>query len=219
MSSVAIVGASRGIGREFVRQYLADGWRVHASARRDGDLDGLKAAGAVVHQADVNDEASLAAMAAAIDEPLDLLVVNAGVGSFEGRLAAVEPADWTRVMTTNALGPLLVARTVGAKVRDGGKLVALTSLMGSIADNGAGGSWSYRMSKAALNMGFACLAIELRPRRIDVAVIHPGWVRTDMGGDQAPLAPEGSVAGMRQVIGRLATSGGFFDYTGKPLPW
>lgn len=219
MPSVVIVGASRGIGREFVRQYLADGWRVHASARRDGDLDELKAAGAVTHRADVTDEASLSAMAAAIGEPLDLLVVNAGVGSFEGRLAAVEPADWTRVMTTNALGPLLVARTVGTKVRDGGKLVALTSLMGSIADNGAGGAWSYRMSKAALNMGFACLAIELRPRGINVAVLHPGWVQTDMGGDQAPLSPEGSVTGMRRVIDGLTTSGGFFDYTGKRLPW
>lgn len=219
MPNVAIVGASRGIGREFVRQYLADGWRVHATARRDGDLDELKAAGATAYRADVNDEASLAAMAAAIAEPLDLLVANAGVGSFEGQLAAVEPADWTRVMTTNALGPLLVARTVGAKVRDGGKLVALTSLMGSIADNGAGGAWSYRMSKAALNMGFSCLAVELRPRGINVAVLHPGWVQTDMGGDQAPLSPGGSVAGMRRVIDGLASSGGFFDYTGKPLPW
>jgi NAD(P)-dependent dehydrogenase (short-subunit alcohol dehydrogenase family) len=218
MPSVAVVGTGRGIGREFVRQYLAGGWRVHASARRDDDLDELKAAGAIPHRADVNDEASLDAMAAAIGEPLELLVVNAGVGSRELRLAEIDPDSWTRVMTTNALGPLLTARTVGAKVRDGGKLVALTSLMGSIGENG-GGTWSYRMSKAALNMGFSCLAIELRPRGINVAVLHPGWVRTDMGGDQAPLSPEGSVAGMRQVIDSLTTSGGFFDHTGKPLPW
>ena len=218
MPSVAVVGTSRGIGREFVRQYLAGGWRVHASARRDGDLEELEADGAVPHRADVNDEASLDAMAAGIGEPLELLLVNAGVGSRELRLAELDPDNWTRVMTTNALGPLLAARTVGAKVRDGGKIVALTSLMGSIAENG-GGAWSYRMSKAALNMGFSCLAIELRPRDIKVAVLHPGWVRTAMGGDQAPLSPEGSVAGMRQVIDGLTTSGGFFDHTGKPLPW
>ena len=219
MPSVAIVGASRGIGREFVRQYLGEGWRVHASARSARDLDALLAAGAITHRADVTDEGSLAAMAAAIGEPLDLLVVNAGVGSRELRLAEIDPASWTRVMETNALGPLLAARTVGTRVRDGGKLVALTSLMGSIADNGAGGAWSYRMSKAALNMGFSCLAIELRPRGVNVAVLHPGWVRTDMGGDQAPLSPEGSVAGMRRVIDGLTSSGGFFNYTGQPLPW
>jgi NAD(P)-dependent dehydrogenase (short-subunit alcohol dehydrogenase family) len=219
MPSVAVVGASRGIGREFVDQFLADGWGVHASARSADDLSALEGAGARAYRADVTDEGSLAAMAAAIDDPLDLLIVNAGVGSRERRLADVDAADWTRVMTVNALGPLLAARTVGGKVRDGGTIVALTSLMGSIADNGGGGAWSYRMSKAALNMGFACLAIELRGRDVKTAVLHPGWVKTDMGGDQAPLSPRESVAGLRRVIGGLPTSGGFFDYSGKALPW
>ena len=218
MPSVAIVGASRGIGRELVRQYAADGWRVHASARREADLAALTAEGATAYRADVTDEASLAAMADAIGSSIDLLVVNAGVGSREHRLDEVDPANWTRVMTVNALGPLLAARTVGSRVRQGGKLVALSSIMGSIADNG-GGAWSYRMSKAALNMGFSCLAIELRPRDINVAVLHPGWVRTEMGGDQAPLSPEASVAGLRGVIDALTTSGGFFDHSGRALAW
>lgn len=218
MPSVAIVGASRGIGREFVRQYSAAGWRVHASARSDADLAELTADGATAHRADVTDEPSLAAMAEAMGSAVDVLIVNAGVGSREQRLDEVDPANWARVMAVNALGPLLAARTVGTRVRQGGKLVALTSIMGSIADNG-GGAWSYRMSKAALNMGISCLAIELRPRDIDVAVLHPGWVKTDMGGDQAPLSPQESVAGMRAVIDRLTTSGGFFDYSGRALPW
>ena len=218
MPTVAVIGASRGIGREFVDQYLADGWQVHATARSDRDLDGLAAAGAVSHRADVADEASLRAVSAAIDTPLDLLIVNAGIGSRERRLADVDPADWTRVMTINALGPLLAARTVGEKVRNGGTVAALSSQMGSIADSG-GGSWSYRMSKAALNMGFACLAIELKARDVKTAVLHPGWVKTDMGGEQAPLAPSESVGGLRRVIAGLATTGDFFDHEGKRLPW
>ena len=218
MPSVAIVGASRGIGRELVRQYLGDGWQVHASARHEADLDDLRGAGAAAYRADVTDEGSLSAMAEAIDGALDLLIVNAGVGSRERQLDEVDAANWTRVMTVNALGPLLAARTVGAKVRKGGRIAALTSMMGSIGDNG-GGAWSYRMSKAALNMGFSCLAIELRPRDVDVVVLHPGWVKTDMGGEQAPLSPEESAAGLRRVIAGLTTSGGFFDYSGKQLSW
>jgi NAD(P)-dependent dehydrogenase (short-subunit alcohol dehydrogenase family) len=218
MPSVAIVGASRGIGAEFVRQYLGDGWQVHASARSDADLAELRAAGAEAHRADVTDEESLGAMAGAIDGALDLLIVNAGVGSRERKLDDVDPANWTRVMTINALGPLLAARTVGTKVREGGTIAALTSLMGSISDNG-GGAWSYRMSKAALNMGMSCLSIELKPREVKTVVLHPGWVKTDMGGEQAPLSPDQSVAGMRKVIAGLTSTGSFFDYSGKELPW
>lgn len=218
MPSVAIIGASRGIGLEFARQYLNDGWVVHASARKEDDLRSLRELGATAHQADVTDEASLARMAAEIEGSLDLLVINAGVGSRERVLADVDPDKWSHVMTVNALGPLLAARTVGSKVRQGGKLVALTSMMGSIAGNG-GGAWSYRMSKAALNMGMSCLAIELRPREVAVAVLHPGWVKTDMGGEQAPLAPQDSVRGMRAVIADLNRSGCFVDHTGTEIAW
>lgn len=218
MPSVAIVGASRGIGAEFVRQYLGDGWQVHASARSDADLEALRAAGATAHRADVTDEASLGTMAEAIDRALDLLIINAGVGSRERKLDDVDPANWTRVMTINALGPLVAARTVGTKVRQGGTIAALTSMMGSIADNG-GSAWSYRMSKAALNMGMSCLSIELKARDVNTVVLHPGWVKTDMGGEQAPLSPDQSVAGMRKVIAELTGTGGFFDYSGKELPW
>jgi NAD(P)-dependent dehydrogenase (short-subunit alcohol dehydrogenase family) len=218
MPSVAIVGASRGIGLEFARQFLGDGWAVHASVRKDEDLQSLRDLGATAHPADVTDEASLARMADAIEGSLDLLIINAGIGSRERTLADVDPDYWAQVMAVNALGPLLAARTVGTKVRQGGKLVALTSMMGSIAGNG-GGAWSYRMSKAALNMGMSCLSIELRPRDVKVAVLHPGWVKTDMGGEQAPLSPEESVAGMRAVIADLNHSGCFFDHSGKELPW
>lgn len=218
MPSIAIVGASRGLGLEFVRQYLADGWTVHASARQDADLEALRALGAVAYRTDVTDETSLAAMAAAIEGSLDLLIANAGVGSREPALADVDAAKWTRVMTINALGPLLVARTLGPKVRQGGTIAALSSILGSIADND-GGSWSYRMSKAALNMGLTCLAVELKPRDVKVIALHPGWVQTDMGGEQAPLQPPESIAGMRRVIAGASESGRFIDYSGKQIAW
>lgn len=217
MPNVAVIGASRGIGLEFVKQYRADGWSVHASARREEDLAALRDLGATAYAADVTDEASLNQMAQGVGT-LDLLIVNAGVGSRERALADVDPAYWTQVMTVNSLGPLLAVRTVGTKVRDGGTIAAITSLMGSIADN-SGGAWSYRMSKAALNMGMSCLTIELKPRDVRTTVLHPGWVKTDMGGPQAPLEATESVAGLRKVIAGLNRSGGFFDYTGRELPW
>lgn len=217
MPSIAIVGASRGIGLEFVRQYATDGWTVHASARREADFAMLRDVGATAYLADTTDEASLAAMAAAMGA-IDVLIINAGVGSREPTLADVDAGEWTRVMTVNALGPLFAARTVGGKVKDGGKIAALSSVLGSIADNN-GGMWSYRMSKAALNMGLSCLAAEMKGREIKVVALHPGWVKTEMGGEQAPVEKIDSVAGMRRVIDTLATSGSYVDYEGKAIPW
>ena len=218
MPSVAIVGASRGIGRELVRQYLIDGWHVHASVRSAGDAP--EVGGGHIHIADVTDRASLAAMASAIDHDLDLVIANAGVGAREPTIAKIDPAEWGRVMQVNGLGPLLVADTVGRKLkRPGGTFAALTSRMGSIAENG-GGAWSYRMSKAALNMGLSNLAIEWAQGEIAIAALHPGWVQTDMGGAQAPVKVEDSVAGLRKVIAGLSGPGlRFLDYQGEVIPW
>ena len=219
MPNVAIVGTSRGIGRELVRQYLADGWQVHASVRKAEDAAGLDAAH--IHIADMTDETSLTAMADRIGESLDLVIANAGVGAREMRIADIDPVAWTRVMTVNALGPLLVARTLGLKLkRPGGKFAALTSQLGSIAQN-SGGMWAYRMSKAALNMGLANLAVEWKRHDITVSALHPGWVKTDMGGIDADIDPATSITGMRKVIAATTpeSNGRFFDYTGQELAW
>ena len=221
MPLVVVVGASRGIGLEFVRQYSAEGWQVHATVRTEADrmrladLPGVRA-----DIADVLDQASLRAFADGLPGDVDVLILNAGIGSREARLADVDPANWTQVMTVNSLGPLLAARAIEGRIAQGGKVVALSSQMGSIVEN-RGGAWSYRMSKAALNMGLSSLAIELRPRTIAVAAVHPGWVRTDMGGDQAPLAPEESVRGLRTVIDGLSVerTGSFIDHSGRQIPW
>lgn len=217
MPSVVVIGASRGIGHEFAVQYAANGWQVYATVRSADALAGLpvSARGFV---ADVNDTASLEALAAALPEPVDLVVVVAGIMSGDDDL---EPEKWQQVMRTNALGPITAAHALAGKVARGGKVVALSSTLGSITDNAGGGMWSYRMSKAALNAGLKNLSIELKPRDIAVAALHPGWVRTDMGGADAAVAIPDSVAGMREVIAALdlAQTGSFTDYRGKPLSW
>jgi len=221
MPSVVIIGASRGIGRSLVEHYLGAGWDVTATVRAAPQVAELQAAGAHVLVADVTDAASLAALAAAAPGPHDLLILNAGANVMEGKLADVDAAAWRRIMETNALGPLLAVQALGATVRDGGKIVALSSTLGSIAANAGGGLWSYRMSKAALNAGMKNLAIELKPRAVAVAALHPGWVKTDMGGPQAEVDVGDSVAGLAGVIAALdmAHSGSFTDYRGNALPW
>lgn len=221
MPSVVIVGASRGIGREFVRQYLADGWTVVATARTAEQAAELTAAGATAFTADVTDEASLTALAVAAPGPHDLLILNAGINVREGPLAQVDAAKWAEVMAVNSLGPLLAARALGPTVRDGGTIAALSSTLGSIGANTGGGLYSYRMSKAGLNAGLKNLSLELKPRGIAVAALHPGWVKTDMGGKGAEVEVGDSVTGLRQVIAGLtpAKTGVFLDYRGNGLPW
>lgn len=219
MPNVIVIGASRGIGRELATRYAADGWQVLATVRKAGDAAQFDAVdGVTTALADTGDAASLAALP---DFAADLIIVNAGVGSREPRVASVDPANWTHVMTVNALGPLLVAAALGDRLKDGGSFVALSSQMGSIAENGGGGAYSYRMSKAALNMGLQNLALEWRARNIAVAALHPGWVKTEMGGGNAPVEIADSVAGLRDVIAGLPTGEGasFVDYQGKALPW
>jgi len=221
MSSVVIVGASRGIGRELVRQYLGDGWTVVATARTPDQVAELAATGAHAFHADTTDEASLTSLAAAAPRPHDLLIINAGVGAREMNLATVDAEAWAEVMAVNALGPMLAARALGGTVRDGGTIVALSSTLGSIGANSGGGLYTYRMSKAALNAGLKTLSIELKRRDIAVAALHPGWVKTDMGGAGAEVGVEDSVTGLRAVIAGLtpAKTGAFLDYRGNALPW
>lgn len=218
MPRVIVIGASRGIGLELARQYAGDGWEVLATVRREADLPGI--AGVTGAVADMLDEDSLAKVAAQAGIGWDVLIVNAGVNVVDTDLASLKADDWTRVMTTNALGPLLVARQLGAAVKDGGTIAALSSTMGSIT-KGGGGYYAYRMSKAALNMGLMNLSQELWPRRIKVAALHPGWVKTDMGGAGAAVEIPDSVTGLRHVIDTLPAgkAAQYLDYQGAALPW
>jgi NAD(P)-dependent dehydrogenase (short-subunit alcohol dehydrogenase family) len=226
MSTVFITGANRGIGLEFARQYAADGWRVLAACRNPRgakELAGL--AGDVrVHALDVIDEYQLPALAKSLnDEAIDILINNAGVGGFDDSFGNTPTNEWLETLRVNAIAPLHVAEQFLPHLERGQRrlIVNITSRMGSIADNGSGGSYSYRTSKAALNMVAKSMAHDLKGRRIIVVVFHPGWVKTDMGGAQALLPPKASVGGMRAKIATLtaADSGKFFNYDGKPLPW
>jgi NAD(P)-dependent dehydrogenase (short-subunit alcohol dehydrogenase family) len=131
-------------------------------------------------------------------------------------------AQWVNTFAVNTVAPLVLAKAALPLVAAAkGKLIAITSKMGSIGDNGSGGYIAYRSSKAALNAAWRSLAIDVSPQGVTAAVLHPGWVQTRMGGASAPLTPEQSVSGMRQVIAGLTPerSGGFYNYDGATIPW
>ena len=192
MPTALITGANRGIGLELVRQFLGQGYDVHATYRTSkGGLDGLACPQLHEHQLDVRNEEAVKAMMASINAPLDALINNAGVA--DGRWSSVEEIDMDvvrEVLDINAVAPLLVTQcALPLLTKNGGKVAMVTSLMGSIDDCHSGKSYAYRASKTALNMLATSMKNELRDQGVSVVLIHPGWVETDMGG---PRAPSGS---------------------------
>lgn len=219
-----VTGANRGIGLEFARQLRERGYRVVATARDASGADELQALDVEVRELDVRDPESIAAVAeATADRPLDLLVNNAGARGLGSSLEAVDYEQMLRVYETNTLGPLRMTEAMLPRLRAGSgkRVVNMTSRMGSIADNGSGGAYAYRASKAALNMVNRSLSIDLAGDGIVCVVLHPGWVRTRMGGPAARIDVEESVRGLLSVVEGLGPedSGGFFDYAGERLPW
>lgn len=225
MPSVLITGANRGLGLEFARQYVAAGWRVIATSRTLDNTTPLRDLGAAVavHALDVADFAAVAALSRALSgETIDVLIANAGIAGPRSLAApAFDAEGWALTFRVNAMAPLALAGAFHPQVARSAerKMVAISSRMGSIGANSEGGMIAYRSSKAALNAAWRCYALEHRD--VVAAVLHPGWVRTDMGGKGAPLSPEESVNGLRRVIARLgpAESGGFIGYDGEPIPW
>ncbi len=227
MPTVMITGASRGLGLEFTRQYAAEGWRVIATCRAPSDAGALnEVKGALeVHRLDVADHATIEALAGDLDgQAIDLLLNNAGIyGPRPADLGTIEYHAWGKVMEVNVMGPMKVAELFTEHVaRSGLKLmVAISSRRGSIADNDSGGAYIYRSSKAALNAVMKSLSVDLAARSIVVAVFHPGWVATDMGGADASLDPPESVAAMVKAIGALGPEDGgrFINHDGTEVPW
>jgi NAD(P)-dependent dehydrogenase (short-subunit alcohol dehydrogenase family) len=227
MPSVLISGANRGLGLEFAKQYAAAGWRVYATCRDAGRADALKAIpGTVsVHSLDVADKASLSRLALELKAvPLDVVIANAGVSGPRGMQPELVDRDsWLETLQVNTLGPLALAGAFKPNLEKGRlkKVVAITSRLGSIALNDTGGLYVYRSSKAALNAVWRSLAIDWKPLGMICAVLHPGWVRTDMGGPNGDIDATQSVTGMRQVIDGLTpeSSGRFFNWSGEDLAW
>lgn len=220
MATVLIIGASRGIGWELARQYVAAGERVIATGRDDAALARLRDLGAQALRVDVADAASISGLAWQLDgEKIDIALYVAGVTSHGDATEPPTSEAFDTVMHANVLGAMQAIPQVAPLLAPGGRFGFVSSVMGRIATVDNSRAWVYRTSKAALNMAVVS-AQSAWPNAIMVC-LHPGWVQTDMGGKQAPLKVSDSAAGIIKVIDRLdaSTSGSFFNYSGENLPW
>jgi NAD(P)-dependent dehydrogenase (short-subunit alcohol dehydrogenase family) len=226
MTTVLVTGSNRGIGLEFVRQYAAEGWRVIACCRKPDAAAALKALeGDIrIEGVELADTASIRDLATRLSgETIDLLINNAGVYGPDQTFGKTDYSAFDMVMRSNVLGPLAMVEALLSNLEKGvmKTVVAVSSTWGSIGGNKWGGHYLYGPSKAALNMVVKAQAIDLKDKGITLAAISPGWVRTDMGGEGAPLTARDSVADMRARIAELtpADSGRFISHAGGAIPW
>lgn len=221
MGTVLITGANRGIGLEMAKQYADNGWDVIGTAREPNKAEELNAiANAKTMQLDAADDASVANFTSEIgDQPIDLYINNAGIyGPQE-----FDRDGWLELLNVNVVAPVKLANALKDNVAksDGKKMVVISSQVGSIAENESGDMMYYRTSKAAVNQAWKSLSNQWKDEGLTLTMMHPGWVQTDMGGENADLTPEESVSGMRQVIENLdhSQTGAFHDYSGREIPW
>lgn len=240
MPTLLITGANRGLGLELVKQFDARAWRIHACCRMPGKADALQAIatnsdGRVrVHALDVTDFAAIGDLASTLQgEPIDVLFNNAGIMEVRQRpldqqgtsqsFGSMDYDEWRQILRVNVLAPMRMAEVfvdnLAASERK--TIVTMSSILGSIATADSCRWFGYRASKAAVNMMMRGLASDLKERGITSVCMHPGWVRTDMGGPKGLIDAPESVAGMRRAIDRLdaSVSGGFFAYDGAEVPW
>ncbi len=226
MATVLITGASKGIGLEFARQYAAEGNRVLATCRAPetaaelGALEGEVS----VHKLDVTDLPGIEALARALEsEAIDILINNAGMLTSGQRAGGIDFTAWVEELKVNTIGPIAVARAFLPHLRrgTGRRMAFLSSTLASIGENTSGAYMLYRSSKAGLNAAVRSLAIDTRADGMIVLLLHPGWVRTDMGGPNAPVAARDSVEGLRRVIAAAGPkdSGRFLGFDGREIPW
>ncbi len=230
-STILITGANRGIGFELTQQYAEVGWRVIACCREPDkaqELDGVRndyRERVSIHRLDVTNSEHIKALATSMeDTAIDILLNNAGTyGQRDASLGNTDEDQWLETFRVNTIAPIKVMEAfidvVAASKRK--VFASITSKMGSMADNTSGGSYVYRSSKAALNAAMKSAANDVKGRGISVVVIHPGWVRTDMGGSSGLLSVEQSAKSIRELLGRVSIedTGKFFNYDGTVIPW
>ena len=226
MATIAITGAARGVGLELARQHVAAGDRVFALVRKPSDgLDALAASAPdllTVHTMDVGDEASVRAGAADTGTaPIDVLYNVAGItGPMGNELESSDWNAWNDAFAIMVQGPLRVLQAFLPRLESGAKVINISSQLGA-STWAMGGFYAYAAAKAALNRLMRSVSVDLKPRGVMVALIHPGWVQTDMGGPHAQVSPADSVNGIRSVTEHLSmeTTGDFFNWTGEPHAW
>lgn len=225
MGVAVVTGANRGLGAEWVHQLLEDGWEVYASYRTEvGRLSTFDNPNLTIHQLDVQSNSSVEIFAENAPSQIDLLINNAGVADGRWRnLTEIDDVWALEVIDINALGPVRVVKALYEKMNHESltKIGMVSSLMASIDDCHMGRSYAYRASKTALNMFTVAMKKEAVEDNIAFVILHPGWVKTDMGGDRAPVEIPDSVSGMREVLSSrtLENSGQFVQFDGQLLPW
>lgn len=229
MPHALITGANRGLGLEHVRQLLARDWTITAAVRDPDSADALKALDPgdgrlTILAYDASDLNAASDLKRQVTGPIDILFANAGVmGPQSQEFGAGASEGFMDTVRINALAPLALAEAFADQVAKSQlKVIALqSSRMGSIADNDSGGRYAYRASKAALNAVGKSLSVDLKDKGVIVLILHPGWVRTDMGGPNGLLTPTESVEAQLDLIARAnpAMSGRFFHVSGEDLAW
>jgi len=228
--TILITGANRGIGLELTEQFAEDGWQVLACCRNPTDAGKLQALSEQdlaieLHELDVTNYQQMAILADQLgNRPIDILLSNAGIYGSKGvGFGEVDAQEWRQVLEVNTIAPLMLVQSFVEQVAASQqKLVAvISSKVGSIADNSSGGSYIYRSSKTAVNQVVKSLSIDLAGRDISVISLHPGWVKTDMGGPNAEISTDESVSGLKRILqsAGLAQSGQFIEFNGSSIPW
>ncbi len=230
MSTILITGSNRGIGLELVKQYAEQGWHVLACCRQPDNSTALQQLTSAhenisLYTLDITNAQQLAKLSKQLEHTaIDILFNNAGIyGQNDAYFGHTDEQKWLDTFRVNTIAPFKVTEAFIDHVANSElKTVAvMSSKMGSMADNGSGGSYVYRSSKAALNASFVSAAIDLKPRGVKVAILHPGWVKTDMGGPNAEISTEQCVFQLRKTLSKLTmdSSGSFFEIDGSIIPW
>ncbi len=230
MPTLLITGANRGIGLELCKQYLAEGWEVHACCRKPKkakELETLteKNKKLTIHKLDVTNDKQMDKLKKALkNKPVDILLNNAGVHALgASQFGKTDDKAWEEAVAINLIAPMKMMEhfVENVAISDKKIIASMSSKMGSMDDNSSGGSYAYRATKAALNAVMVSAAHDLRHLDITALILHPGWVRTDMGGPNGEISVEESAQKLRKILDEcdITDSGKFFDIDGSIIPW